>query len=355
MNTTKRIATFLAAVGVTASTCLGSVAPVLAQAAQRPAQGNQPNPANSGQALEIAPPVITLTANPGQIIKTQISLRDISSGNLLVRATANDFIAAGEDGTPKILLEEQGNNPYSLKDWVAPIPEMLMIPRQIKSLPVTINVPANASPGGHYGVIRFTATPPELKDSGVSLSASLGSLLLVTVNGKTTEKLEVEEFSVNHKGKKGTFFESAPVGFQERIKNIGNVHQQPTGQVSITNMFGKKIAAVNINLPPRNILPGSIRKFEQPLDKSVLGNTKLFGRYTAALKLNYGSPGQAKQVVESSIVFWIVPYKLIGAIIIVLIGGFFALRAGLRRYNRRIISQAQNGNSSVSKRKKPKK
>ncbi len=298
-------------------------------------------PNNSGQALEIAPPVINLTADPGQVIKTQISLRDVSSGKLLVKGQVNDFVAAGEDGTPKILLDEENDepNPFSIKSWVAPLPELVLEPRQIRNLPVTITVPKNAAPGGYYGVVRFTATPPELEGTGVSLSASLGSLVFVRVNGEAKEAMEIEEFSINKDGKTGTFFESTPINFVERLKNTGNLFQQPSGQVSITDMFGKKIAAVNVNLPPRNVLPASIRKFEQPLDSSVIGNKKLFGRYTAELKLTYGTN---KQTISETITFWVIPYKLIAIVLVALIGGFFLFRFLIRRYNQRIIGKAYN-------------
>ncbi len=298
-----------------------------------------PSPSPPGQALEIAPPVVTLSANPGQSITTQISLRDISSGNLSVSGQVNDFVAAGEDGTPKILLNDDSGNPYSIKAWIAPLPTFLMAPRQIKSLPVTINVPANASPGGHYGVIRFTATPPELHGTGVSLSASLGALMLLTVNGKTTENMSVAQLSVSHNGKTGTLFESAPLNFTERLKNNGNIHEEPTGQVVVKDMFGKTVGADNINVPPRNVLPQSIRKFEQPFDSTVIGNKKLFGRYHADLKVTYGSTSQ--HVLTASLVFWVIPYRLIGIVIVVLVVGFFVLRFAIRRYNNRIISKAQ--------------
>jgi hypothetical protein len=294
--------------------------------------------ADNGQALEIAPPVIYISVNPGQTLTTQILIRDISSGDLIVAGQANDFVASGEDGTPKILLNNNdSNNPYTLKNWVAPLPNLLLIPRQIKSMTVTLNVPANASPGGHYGVIRFTATPPSLQGSGVSLSASLGALMLVTVSGKITEGLTVSQFSVNNGGKSGSFFQSGPLNFVEALKNTGNVHVQPIGQVSITDMFGKKLAAVNVNLPPGNILPQSIRKFQQPLDKTVIGNKRLFGRYTANLKVTYGT---SHKVLTASLVFWVIPWKLIIVIIILLVGGFFILRYLLKRYNRYILKQA---------------
>jgi hypothetical protein len=296
---------------------------------------------SNGQALEIAPPVIYLTVDPGQTVKTQIFIRDISSGNLIVNGTVNNFVSGGEDGTPKILLDskDNANDPYSLVSWVAPLPSLILIPREIKSMTATIDVPKDASPGGHYGVIRFTSTPPSLDgSSGVSLAASIGVLVLLTVNGKVTEGLSVQELSVDRNGKKGSFFESGPLEFIEKLKNTGNVHVQPVGQVSITDMFGKKIAAVNVNLPPGNILPQSTRQFKQPLDKSVIGNKRLFGRYKATLKVTYGAD---KKEVTSTIVFWVIPYKLVAIVIISLVALFFLFRFLLKRYNRRILAQAQ--------------
>lgn len=324
---------------VVAVSLLFSAAPALAATQTTAAPAPTSAKGNGGQALEIAPPVITLNANPGQSVKVQIFLRNISSGNLIVTGQANDFVAAGEDGTPKILLKDNSNDPYSLKNWVAPLPSITIVPREIKTMTATLNVPTNASPGGHYGVIRFTATPDSLNSTGVALSASLGSLLLVTVSGKIQQALTLQSFTVSHNNKSGSFFESGPVSFTERLKNSGNVHLQPTGVVEVKNMFGKVIGAVNVNSPPRNVLPQSIRKFDQPLDKSVIGTKKLFGHYTATMKLNYGTP---QQTLTSSLSFWVIPVKLIILIAIALIGGFFLVRYLLKAYNRRIIERSRN-------------
>lgn len=297
------------------------------------------NTSNAGQALEIAPPVINISADPGQTITTQIKLRDVSTSKLLVKSQVNDFVAAGEDGTPKLILDEGETNPYSLKAWVDPLAQMLMEPRQVKDLPVVIRVPANAAPGGYYGVIRFTATPPELQDTGVSLSASLGSLVLLRVNGAAKEGLEIAEFSMNSGGKATTLFESTPVTFVERLKNTGNIHEQPAGQVTITDMFGNNIGLVNVNLPPRNILPASIRKFDQKLDDTIIGKKMLFGRYTAKLVVTYGS---SKQTVTKSLVFWVIPWRLIASVIVGLIVAFFLLRFGIKRYNQSILDRSRN-------------
>jgi len=282
--------------------------------------------------------VLNLSANPGQTIKATISLRDISKGSLLVSNQINDFVAGGEDGTPKIILDDSTSNPYSLKSWISPLSQLTLKSREIKNLTITINVPKTASPGGYYGVVRFTGTPPELKDTGVSLSASLGALILLKVNGATKEGLAVEQFFANNNGKPGTLFESAPITFVERLKNTGNIHEEPAGLVTITDMFNNKVATLGVNQPPHDILPQSIRKFESPLDSTNIGNKILFGRYKADLSVTYGAD---KQVVTSSITFWVIPYRLMAAIIALLVGGFIALGFLVKRYNRHIIGKSK--------------
>lgn len=290
----------------------------------------------SGQALEIGPPVINLSVDPGKTVTTQISLRDVSSTSLLVNGQINDFIASGEDGTPKILLDGT-TSPYSFKAWVAPLTSLTLQPKQIKTLTVSISVPANASPGGYYGVVRFTGTPPGLDGTGVSLAASLGSLILLTVNGQAKESLSIAEFSANNGGNAMTLFQSAPINFIQRIKNSGNIQEEPTGLVTITDMFNNKVATLPINQPPGNVLPSSIRKFSVPLDSTVIGNRILFGLYHADLTVTYGAD---KQTLASSFTFWVIPYTLIIVIVVALVVAFFVLRTLIRRYNRAIIARA---------------
>ena len=303
----------------------------------------QPTPnQTAGQALEIAPPVLNIRANPGETVKSSISLRDVSTSPLVVRNQINDFVAAGEDGTPRLLIDESGEateqSPYSLKDWVQPLPQFTLQPREVNQLPLTINVPANAAPGGYYAVIRFTASPPGLDGNGVSLSASLGTLVLLRVNGDAKEQMGIEEFKATKNGSPNWLFESAPITFLLRMKNGGSSHEQPTGQAAVKDMFGNQVANVNFNLGRGNVLPSSIRKFEQPLDSSVIGNRILFGRYTADLKMNYGTQGQT---VTASTSFWVIPYRLVGFAILLIVIMFIVGRIALKRYTERVVTRSR--------------
>lgn len=303
----------------------------------------------SSQALEIAPPVITLSANPGQTVTANISLRDISTGKLVVSNEINNFTAAGDDGTPKIILDgSDDDSAYTLKKWISPLDKITLEPKQIKNVTVTIKVPADAAPGGYYGVIRFTGNPPELEGTGVSLSASLGSLIFLRVNGNVKESMKINSFTASSDGKTGWLFEFAPIKFAEKIENTGNIYEQPTGRITITDMFDKKIAIVNVNIDTKYVLSGTSRKFEQSLDKSNIGKKMLFGRYKADLVVTYGS--DQKYTMTKSIEFWVIPYKLISVCIAITIALFFALKYMIGNYNRRIIERAQGIKRSKKRR-----
>lgn len=302
------------------------------------AQATTTAPTNSGQALEIAPPVLILNANPGQTIKAQINLRDISKVSLLVTSQVNDFVAAGETGIPKLLLDNTQTTPYSIKNWVSFEPNLTLKSKEIKNLALTITVPSNASPGGYYGVFRFTATPAAPNGTGVSLSASLGALVLLKVNGQAKEDVSLVEFSAKKDGKTGTLFESTPITFLTRLKNSGNIFESPTGQATITDMFNKKVAVLNFNSEGNNILPQSIRRFEAPLDSTVIGNKWLFGRYTASLRMTYGTKNR---VITKNFVFWVIPWRLIIVIVVILIGLAILLYFVIRRYNSHVVKRSQ--------------
>lgn len=301
------------------------------------------NTGSTGQAFMISPRIIELNADPGKTYPLNIKLKNLAANSLASKSQVNDFAAKGEDGDPEIFLDEREKTTYSLKGWVKKIPDFTFVSQETKTIPVIISVPAQAEPGGHYAAIRFSGVAPELAkdESAVALSASIGTLVLVRVSGDVKESAAVEEFFASQNAKKSSFFETGPITLTERIKNTGNVHVKPAGSVVVKDMFGKTTASLKVNDPPKNVLPDSIRRFEQELNKRWL-----FGRYTADLTLGYGTTGQA---LSGQLVFWVIPWKLIAAVLLLIATIILVLRSGLKRYNRRIIEKAQAASSKSSK------
>jgi hypothetical protein len=294
----------------------------------------------SGQGLEISPPLIELKADPGKVINSTIRVRNVTQDTLVIKSQINDFVANGEDGQPKLLLDAEEESPYSIKSWIVSIPAITLKKGEQKSVKVTLRVPDNASPGGHFGVIRFTGTPPELEDTGVSLSASVGTLMLVNVSGDTTEQAVISEMYTAQNGKKRNMFEYGPVTIAERITNTGNVFFKPTGSIRVSNMFGREVTTFALNENGGNVLPGSTRKFEQELSDKLL-----FGRYTVQADVVYG---ERNTIVSDSITFWVIPYKLIALVILAIVLIVFFVQ----RYNRYIVKKAQGRSKNNGSTKK---
>jgi hypothetical protein len=292
-----------------------------------------------GQGLEISPPVVELTANPGQTISTTIRVRDVTKDELIAKGEVDDFGAgSNENGYPQLLLDETGQTRYSLKYWVAGVPDLDLGPQELKAATIVINVPLDAEPGGHYGVVRFTGVPPNLQGTGVSLSASVGTLILLTVTGPVTHHLSMVQFDVGHNNVKtdvfkiASFFEQGPLDLLIRIRNSGTIHEQPTGTLYISDLFGTKVTTIAVNPLRGNILPDSIRRFVETYPKK-----SLFGYYTANLSLKYNGTGSLTDKVS----FWVIPWKLVLIVLLVLVILFYVLKIALRKYNERIISQAR--------------
>jgi hypothetical protein len=240
------------------------------------------------------------------------------------------------------LLEEDAKpTAYSIIPWIKPLPKFNLSPKQIQRLKVEVTIPANAAPGGYYGVIRFTGIPPELEGTGVSLSASVGALLFIRVNGDAKESLILEEFSISEGGAKGWLFDSTPLSVDVRIKNDGNTFEQPKGTVTITDMGGNVLTRMGINNDEGNILPGTIRKFGDILDKDYIGDKWLFGQYKATLEMSYGTGGTKK--ITGEITFWVIHWKLIGAIILGVIALAVIVKLWLSGYKKRVLNQSRGG------------
>jgi hypothetical protein len=291
---------------------------------------------NISQGLQISPVTIDFTATKGQSYTFNVSILNVTTGDLVFTSAVNDFTAKDESGTPQFLLDSKLPSNVSITSWITPPASFMVKSKQTVTLPIKINVPVNAEPGGHYGILRFSGRAPDIDQTGVALKVSAGPLILIKVNGEISEKLRFSEFFTaqgsSHKG----LFEKAPITVVERLTNDGNIHLKPKGDVIITNMFGSVVGTLKVNNKDGNVLPKSTRRFEQTFAKK-----NLFGKYTASAKLAYGTHGQ---VLSSNLTFWVIPYKLIAILLLILIVLIFILSRLIKSYNKRVVNKALSQN-----------
>ena len=309
--------------------------------------GAQATNANAAQGIEISPALVELNAACGKTYNITLTITNVTASDLVYSSSVDDFRASDESGSPHIIMDNELSLPVtaSVKTWVDILPQFTLQAKKSETINVKIIIPADAEPGGHYGVLSFAGKAPELSDNGVGLSASAGVLLLIRVDGVITEKANLAAFYSSQDGKQNWFFETSskdsPITFVTRIQNEGNIHIKPIGSIEIRDMFGGIVSTIPVNSDKSNVLPSSIRRFE-----SQYNSDWMIGRYTANLTLGYGTTGQA---ITSTISFWVIPYKLLLVGLLVLMTIIYILSRLIKVYNRHIIAKSKNEDKTKNK------
>lgn len=288
---------------------------------------------DNAHGLQISPVKVNILADPGKTYNFKISILNVTTGSLIFKPNINDFKSKDETGEPEIIMDDSAPG-TTIKSWISPLNDIFLKAKQSVNVNVTVTVPPDASPGGHYGVIRFSGIPPELEQSGVALAASAGPLVLIRVSGNINESLYLKEFFTSRGDQRSAWFENAPIYFSERIHNNGNIHLNPIGDVVVTNILGKHVATLKVNEQDGSILPESTRRFDQKLEKN-----RMFGRYTAKIALAYGTTGQ---VLMGTTTFWVIPYKIILLAIAILGSLILTIKRMMKKYNAKIIQRAKD-------------
>ncbi len=263
----------------------------------------------------VSPGKTEVFLNPGDIVVKNVSVTNRNSHPVKFKLTTEDFVGSDDLETPVVLLNEEENSPYSLKDFVHPeIREFTLKTGERVTVPVTISVPTDIEPGGHYGAVVVANVPTDpvtgkeidgAAGGSTKLISRIASLLLVRINGPVTESGNLE--SVKPIGSSSSIFQSNPTGFGIVFKNTGEVHLVPHGTITVKNIFGSKVGSLAVDA--YFALPKSTRY------KEVLWTNPppfSFGRYTATLSL-YKGYGDETQTMD--ITYWVLPWK-------VLVGGF---------------------------------
>lgn len=302
---------------------------------------NQAFAQNEGVSIKISPTRFEELVEPGQILEEKLMVTNESPNARTLYPYLKDFKTDGESGAPLLIAPGSESGSY-LASWVdINASGVLFQPGEEKTIDFRVSVPNNVGPGGYYGGVFFGTEPPKIKinsedkGAGMAIGQQTGALLLFQVKGQVNENAQVREFN-SDKDLYGTPFE---VKFTARIENNGNVHIKPYGMISIKNMFGREVGVVKINDQGGNVLPKSIRRFDNNW-KDKMG----FGRYVAQLGLTYGtSPdkgGQGMQTMYSEKIFWIMPWRIIVPTILILIILISLFVLFLKYYKNKAVKKA---------------
>jgi hypothetical protein len=244
--------------------------------------------------------------NPGETVMKSITITNRIGKNVKFKLTTEDMVGTNDAQSPiKLLGDEKG--PYSVKNFIEPeISEFELALGEKIVIPVKVSIPVDAEPRGYYGAL-IVSNEPEVLGDGQSketegkarLVSRIGSLFFLRINGEGKEAGTLEDFKII--GPSKAFYENRPKGFEISFKNTGNVHLVPHGKIIIRNILGKDVGEIPVDA--YFSLPDSIR-YREVLWSEGTG----LGRYTANLSL---FPGFGNENQESSVSFWIIPWKIL--------------------------------------------
>ena len=260
--------------------------------------------------LSIQPLKATHKLQPGESVSGVIQITNASDGAVNLETKVEDFVPLA--GTYNIQIVQRAPGVSTVRDWITlDAPKSFVLAKgAAKNVSYTIKAPANAEPGGHFGVALFKAT--EIKEGQqLKVGTQVGMLILVTVPGSRLEKGNVLDFSGP------LFVKKSPINFTIKFENTGTVHFEPKGAITITNMFGKEIG--NVAVGGQVVLPTGVRD----LTASVNFDGVLLGRYTAALKM---FDGEGNEIATRSHAFYAFPLWYAVAFFATIIVLFFGIR-----------------------------
>lgn len=276
-------------------------------------------------AVTVGPAKIEYRADPGEIIGSTLVLINDSDGPQTLYSAFEKFTEVG--GEKKFLPGE----PTELAHWITLPKNVMLGPGEQRQVPVTIKIPKNAPPGGHFAVIWWGTASPDAKQ--VSIVTRAGILVFLRISGEVNESAELLKFSAD-RGK--FFFGKMPENFVVLFKNNGNTYQKPKGEIFVKNIFGGKIVDFGVNEIDMILLPDTENtlRIAKKFEKAPFA----FGFYKADLSLRWGEKPESA---EKSVWFFVFPWKeaLGGGVLLILL--FLIFTRGIKKYNAWIINKSR--------------
>jgi hypothetical protein len=280
------------------------------------------------------------TLKPGESVTDTLSItnRDPQSP-LQLELSVIDFSSQDESGTPELFKDS--NTPktaWSLRDYVTMPDQISIDANQTVRVPISIEMPVGIGAGSYYSAVQYR-TLSETEENRLNVSASSVTLMFVKVPGQARQQLGFEQFgafvpdqSSSGGSFKGLFFGERPKVLAYRLKNDGNIAEQPNASILVKNFSGEVVHTIaDANPKDQLALRGQIRRFEACIvqenvqqtseqgvefDAIVCGDTNFKpGRYTAELTVLYGENGNETREINAKATFWYLPWWFVGLIL----------------------------------------
>lgn len=237
--------------------------------------------------LGIYPPVTRITALPGAVIRTPITIINNSNTEVLTGIKLLGFKAANENNGSVEYYNPGTKTPNDIDSLIKEvkmydgknqIKSLKLYPKEYKNLILELTTPNNQK-DYYFSVVFLTESEKSQNEEETTISVVQGiaNHILLSVGPLQRPTARISEFST------ASFSLGGTQSFQVEVDNTSSNFITTTGTVAIYNIFGKKVGEVK--LLPGIILADSQRYATNSLgaksQKVVWAENHTFGFYTA--------------------------------------------------------------------------
>lgn len=316
-----------------------------------------------------SPLPISLTATPGTTVTTELKVKNAGTEAEDLKIDILKFNAYEDTGKPALHDLEPTDE---FAKWVTfSEPTFTVLPEEWKTVTATFNVPKEASFGYYYAFV-FTRVKDRDDLAPQETAVVGGTATLVLLEARVPDakrEITVTEFATDK-----TVYEFLPVHFTVNLKNSGNVHVAPRGNIFLSQGKDKDIALLELNPNKGSILPDSGRVFETdwsdgfPVYEEAIENNQVvldeqgnqtyhltwnfenashlrFGKYTAKMLLVYDD-GVRDVPIEGVASFWVIPWRLLAGVLFIGIFFLIGMKSTLGKLWHRLFARNKEANVS---------
>jgi hypothetical protein len=294
--------------------------------------------------LQISPSPLVETLKPGRATTVELQIRNAGTGteNLKIQARSFKFSSSSGD----ITLDDK--TVPEIAPWISySAPTFTVQPGQLYSENVTFNVPASAGFSYSFALMVSRQSSVTAQDGSTALQGSIAVFSLINIDKPGASRtLDIVKFTTKH-----SWYEYLPAQLSVELKNSGNTIVLPAGNIFIQRGANDKtpLSTLPVNGTKGYVLPGTTRTFTAtwndgfPVYKTVdtadgtqkqqlvwnwgdLGKLRI-GRYTAKMVAVYND-GQHDVPIMAEVSFWIIPWRLLGGallIVLLIVAGLVSL------------------------------
>jgi hypothetical protein len=267
-----------------------------------------------------SPPRILASIAPGTNSTAPLIVMNQSKSSISLLVRVND-LAPDPDSASFGVLTDVGDAPRGAGEWLSvDRPTLELGPGERATVKVRIDVPDDATAGGHYGAIVVETAADETDDAPVQLRVRLVTHVNVLVPGDVQYAAKLSEL-------RATAISGGRLLVTARYENTGNIQSTPRStKVRVTGPGGSTTASIKVP----ETMPGGARKLEKRVDIPSPA-----GRFSSriSLELEDGSSvrsGTVETVAWRDWVPWAIA-AVIGVLLLLLSTPFYLRR---RRFQR---------------------